>query len=486
MQLLNRQNANIPAAYPERILQFGGGNFLRGFADWMVDVLNNKTGAQLGIVVVKPTERGDYDEWRHQDGLFHVRTKGVRNGALVSETHLVKSISRIIHPYREWDTFLQSAENPELRFVISNTTETGLRVHPEDRRDDSPPGEFPAKLTLWLYRRFTHFKGDPGAGCVHIPCELLVRNGELLRDCILENAANWQLGADFETWISQHNIFCNTLVDRIIPGVPDESLEATWQELGFRDTMVTEAEPYHLWAIEAPESVRQALPFDKAGLQVVYTDDLEPFRIRKVRILNGAHTCMMPLGYLYGIETVREAVEHPLLGKYIRQLITEEILPTLGLPEDASVQFAADVLDRFRNPFLHHQLISIALNSVSKFKARLVPTLLGYVERYNTLPERVVLALAALVRFYKGDWNGVKIPLNDEALVQAFFEKIWAEFQQADPQYSALAGKVLRHAEFWGQDLSLVPGLTARLAFYLEKLHTHQPMEAVLPNSETA
>ncbi len=475
MKKLNRTTANIPPALPTRILQFGGGNFLRGFVDWMVDVYNEKTGSELGILVVKPTERGDYEEWRQQDGLFHVLTKGIRNGQLVDEAHLVKCVSSIIHPYREWEAFLKTAENPGLRYVISNTTETGIRVSSDDKKTDMPPNEFPAKLTLWLHRRFRHFNGSRESGCVVIPTELLERNGELLRDCILQNADNWGLEEDFKKWIHDANIFCNTLVDRIIPGLGENAMQEAWQQLGYQDEMITQGEPYHLWAIEAPQSVRTELPLDKVGLNIVYTDDLTPYRISKVRILNGAHTAMVPVGYLYGIETVRETVEDEVMGRFVREVNFDEIIPTLDLPGMDVQQFANDVLDRFRNPFIKHKLLSISLNSVSKFKVRVLPSLLTYREQRGVLPKHLVLSLAALIRFYKGG----EIPLNDEPWLVDFFKKAWAECDDSEAGIAVLVEKVLQWEQAWETDLSTVPGLKDSLVKHLISIEKNGMVKTV-------
>ncbi len=480
MNKLNHKAANISKLLPEKILQFGGGNFLRGFVDWMVDIYNEKTGSELGILVVKPTERGNYQEWREQDGLFHVLTKGIKNGALVNEAHLVKCVSGIVHPYREWEAFLKTAENPGLRYIISNTTETGIRVSPDDKKSDTPPHEFPAKLTLWLYRRFRHFNGSQESGCVIIPTELLERNGELLRDCILQNSDNWGLEADFKKWIQDANIFCNTLVDRIIPGIGENAMQEAWQRLGFQDKMMTQGEPYHLWAIEAPQSVRTELPLDKAGLNIVYTDDLTPYRVSKVRILNGAHTAMVPVGYLYGIETVRETLEDEVMGRFVREVIFDEIIQTLDLPGMDVQQFASDVLDRFRNPFIKHKLLSISLNSVSKFKVRVLPSLLTYREQRGVLPKHLVLSLAALIRFYKGG----EIPLNDEPWVVDFFKKAWAECDGSAESLNTLVEQVLTWEQAWETDLSTVPDLAEMITAYLLKIEQDgmpETVKSILP-----
>ncbi|MCI5080197.1 MAG: tagaturonate reductase [Saprospiraceae bacterium] len=467
MQPLTRNTANVPAALPAKILQFGGGNFLRGFVDWMIDVYNEKKQADLGVLVVKPTERGDYQQWRDQEGLFHILTKGLRNGELVNESRLVSCVSEIIHPYKDWQGFLASAKWDTLEYVISNTTESGIRFSADDRKTDAPPKEFPAKLCAWLYHRFLHFNGAESAGLVFIPTELIMDNGVQLKSTILQYADLWELGEDFKNWIEQANTFCNTLVDRIIPGVAKEALAEAHQQVGFEDSMITQGEPYHLWAIEAPAAVQAALPLDQIGLNIIYTNDLTPYRVSKVRILNGAHTSMVPVGYLYGIETVREVLEDEKMGAFVEQCIFDEIIPSLDLPEVDVDKFAKDVLDRFRNPFIRHRLISISLNSISKFKTRVLPSILAYHAKKGQLPKALVFSMAALLHFYKGEHNGQPIELKDDPTHIAFMKDAWAESDSSEDSLKALAQNILKWESAWKQDLTEVSGLHQLLANYL-------------------
>lgn len=479
MQQLNRSTIKTGPVFSERVLQFGGGNFLRAFVDWMLDVYNEKTNSDVGVLLVTPIERDNYKKWQEQDGLYHVLTRGFQQGRTVDESHLVKSISRILHLYPHWDDYLKSAEQPELRFVVSNTTEAGIRFSDKDQVTDTPPNEFPAKLTLWLHHRYQHFKGAPEAGCIMIPVELILKNGEMLQKCILQNADNWALEEGFKKWIRNDNIFCNTLVDRIVPGVGRDALEEEWEKLGFQDTMVTQGEAFHFWVIEGPQTVQEELPLDKAGLNVIFTDDLTPYRTRKVRILNGAHTSMVPVGYLYGTETVRKTVEHEVMGKFVHKAIFEEIIPTLDLPDEELQQYANDVLDRFKNPFIKHQLISIALNSVSKFETRVLPSLLNYYERKGELPVNLVFSLAALIRFYKGEYEGKPVPLNDDADAIAYLSDLWKQCDGSVESISNLADKVLRWEYAWKKDLTSVPGLKALLTEFLLKIEQKGIREAV-------
>lgn len=466
LKALNRQNANIQNQYPERIIQFGGGNFLRGFVDWIIEELNHQAGFASSVVIVKPTPQGSYDQFNLQDGLFHVRMHGLKNGKLETQRKLVTCVSRAINPYEDFDAYLALARQPEIRFIVSNTTETGLTYAQEDQFTDKPPTSFPAKLTLLLYHRFQHFHAAPDKGCIILPCELLEQNGDKLKQLILQYADLWQLEPSFKDWVESSNHFCNTLVDRIVPGFPKMGSEAVLEGLGFDDQLLVEAEQYHSWVIEAPQSLKDEFPVHKTNLNVHIVNDVEPYREVKVRILNGTHTSMMPTGYLLGLETVRQAVEHPILGTFIRDLMFTEIIPTLKTTDQDLEQFGKDVLNRFQNPFIHHLLLSIALNSISKFKVRLVPSIIAYYERNQALPKRIVFAFAALIRFYKGELNGETIPLKDDPAVVMWLQEQW----QSSKDIWGLTEKVLANTTLWEQDLTQIDGLTDLLSIYLAQI----------------
>lgn len=357
----------------ETILQFGEGGFLRGFVDWMIHRLQQQGLYDGSIVVVQPIASGMVAELQKQDGRYTVILRGIHQGQRVEERTVVSSISRTINPFTDHDEWLRCAANPDLRFIVSNTTESGITCSPDDRFDDAPPVSFPAKLTRFLHARFKRF-GGAGHGLVLLPCELIESNGMKLKACVIETASKWCLEEGFIRWVDEENIFCNTLVDRIVTGFPHGEVPSLWEELGYEDMLLDTGEWFHNWVIEGPDWIGREIPFTAAGLDVVFTRDYLPYRNRKVLILNGAHSALVCRAQPMGIGTVRECIEHPEVGRWLERLLFEEIVPALeGCVEDPA-GFAREVLDRFRNPAINHQLSSIALNHDDKVKVRLVPT----------------------------------------------------------------------------------------------------------------
>ncbi|MFZ5968562.1 MAG: tagaturonate reductase [Bacillota bacterium] len=456
---LNKNSYSAYQQYPEKVLQFGEGNFLRAFVDSMIDKMNKETDFHGSVVVVQPLSNGLVHKLNEQDGLYTLYLNGIKNGDPVSEHSVINCISRGINPYEAFDTYLAAAENPSLRFVISNTTEAGIAFDENDSLEDTPQQSFPGKLTAFLYRRFKAFKGDKNKGLIFIPCELIDKNGEKLKSIISQYALLWNLGGDFLSWLHEANTFCNSLVDRIVPGYPKDKIEGIKNELGYEDEMVVEGEQFHLWVIEGPQWICEEFPAEQAGLNVLFVDDLTPYRTRKVRILNGAHTSMVPVSYLYGIETVRETVEHDVLGKFVKDTVFDEIIPTLDLPKDELESFASDVLDRFKNPFIKHYLISIALNSNSKFETRVLPSILEYQRRMGTLPKRLVFSLAAMIAFYKGARKGEKITLQDDQDVLELYGKLWNGCDGTEAYYADMVKKLLGFEKLWKMDLNRIEGL---------------------------
>ena len=409
---------------PERIIQFGEGGFLRGFVDWMVQKLNDNGTYNGNIVVVQPIKDGLCDLLTSQNcGYTHI-IRGVEG---VDKT-IVNSISRCVKPYDDFAAYLALAENPDFRFVVSNTTEAGIVFSSEDKITDAPPKSFPAKVTLLLKRRFE--LGLPGF--VFLPCELIDRNGDNLKRCVIEYARLWSLGDEFIAWVEKENVFTNTLVDRINTGYPkDEELD-----LGYEDKMVNTSEYFHLWVIETEYDIEAELPFAKAGLNVIVTEDkLEMYRTRKVRILNGAHTSLTPYALLSGLDTVKSCVDNDIMREHIRKCVFEEIIPTLDLPRDELIEYANGVLERFANPYIKHYLSAISLNSVSKFKVRVLPSILEYIKRYGKMPETLLFAFAKLIEFYKTD-----MPKDDADVIEFMRTHTTAE--------------ILANAEYWGEDLT--------------------------------
>jgi len=473
MITLNR-NTVIAKKYTERILQFGEGNFLRAFADWIIHKMNDIANFDAGVVVVQPIEQGLVNLLNEQDGLYTLYLNGIKNGKTISEHQVIDCIQRGINPYEDFETYLANAINPNLRFIISNTTEAGIAYNAIDKLKDTPQKSFPGKLTALLHKRFTHFGGSTDKGLIVIPCELIDRNGDNLKKIILQYAKDWNLGEEFVQWVNDDNIFCNTLVDRIVPGYPKDKIEAITKELEYKDNLVVEGEQFHLWVIEGPNSVKEEFPAKKCGLNVIFTDDMEPYRTRKVRILNGAHTTMVPIGYLYGIDKVRESLEDPVVGSYLKRTIFDEICPTLDLPEEEIKQFSNDVLDRFRNPYLEHALMSISLNSISKYKTRVLPSVIEYINRKNALPKRLLFSLAALIAFYKGERNKESIILNDNKEVLDFFKQQWST-----NNYSSIVRNVLSNKGFWGEDLSRIEGMQEFVSSNLENIMVNGMQESI-------
>jgi tagaturonate reductase len=480
---LNKENYQDYQQYPEKILQFGEGNFLRAFVDWMIQEMNEKADFNGGVLVVQPLENGLINKLNEQDGLYTLYLNGFKDGKVVSDHSVINCLTRGINTYTDYAEYLKAAEAPELRFIISNTTEAGIAVTEKDQLQDRPQTSFPGKLTAFLYHRYKSFQGDKNKGFIFIPCELIDKNGEKLQETILQYASLWNLEASFVNWVNEANTFCNSLVDRIVPGYPKERIAEIREQLGYQDDLVVEGEQFHLWVIEGPNWIKNEFPADKANLNVLFVEDLTPYRTRKVRILNGAHTSMVPVAYLYGLNTVKEAIEHDIVGQFVQQAIFEEIIPTLALPQEELEEFARAVIDRFRNPFIKHYLMSIALNSMAKFETRVLPSILEYVEQKGVLPQKLIFSLAALMKFYQGERNGENINLADNDQVLELYQNLWEAHDGSEESLRQIVTKVLANEQIWKIDLNQVQGLTEQVAFYLaniEKKGLDQALAEVL------
>lgn len=469
MQQLKR---SAPFALPIKILQFGQGNFMRGFFDWQIDLLNERTGLDAGVVVVRPrgarpgTESAPLLDT--QDGLFTVLVRGLNEaGEPVKAYRTVECVQREIDPGTAYADYLALAANPDLRFVVSNTTEAGIAVNETDRFDDAPPSTFPAKLTQLLFKRWQAFEGRKDKGLVLLPCELIDKNGPALKAAVLHFAELWSLEAGFAQWIEDACTFCSTLVDRIVTGYPSGDAETIKAELGYDDPFLVAAEYYYLFVIQGPSWVGEELKLDGAQLNVKLVDDITPYKKRKVGILNGGHTTLVPVALLAGLEAVGPAVDDSGVGPFLRAAIADEIIPALEMDRKELEAFADDVLLRFRNPSIHHRLASIALNSWSKFAARVMPQLVRYAElNAGRLPRRLVLALAATMVLYRGD----VIELSDDAANLDWFRQSWPKVDSGEWSLAQLASGWLATARLWGRDLNEVPGLTYAVTVALEQI----------------
>jgi tagaturonate reductase len=459
MEQLNRMLVDTGKKQTERIIQIGTGVFLRGFALWMIDRMNRQTGFDAGVVVCQSTPGRTAKIFNAQDGLFTVRLTGIKDGEPETSHDLISCVTRALSIPDDFKTFLALADNPNMHFVISNTTESGICFDEMDKFET--PITYPGRLTRLLHRRFM---AHPEAGFIVIPCELIEDNGNELKKAVLNYAGLWKLDENFRTWLDKKCIFCGTLVDRIVAGFPREKAESVFAELGYRDELLAEGETFHLWVIEAPAQVQKEFPADKAGLNVIFTDAIRPYRERKVRILNGTHTAMMPVAYLSGIDTVREALDNAPINRFIRETVFNEIVPAVKAP--GAKEFADDVMNRFMNPYIVHRFASIMLNSFPKWRARLLPTLIDYKLLTGSLPERVMFSFAALIVLYRGKRGDGQIPLNDSPAVIETMKDLW----QGSLTPDEIAGRVLSKTDFWGMDLNAIAGFTESVSYYMESI----------------
>lgn len=407
----------------EKIIQFGEGGFLRGFVDWMVQIANEKTDFSGSVVVVQPIQNGMCDMLEKQNCEYTHICRGLEG----VDIKKINAISRCVKPYDDFDSYMNLAENPDFRFIVSNTTEAGITFEGTESINDCPAKSFPAKLTQLLKKRFDLKL----SGFIFLPCELIDKNGENLKKCILKYADLWELGNEFKNWIEKDNIFCNTLVDRINTGYPkDEKID-----LDYTDNMLNTSEYFHLWVIEGYNDLFNELPLDKCELNVIVTENLEMYRTRKVRILNGAHTSLVPYAMLCGFDTVKSCIDDKEMNDHIKKCVYDEIIPTLDLPKEELIEYADNVLKRFSNPYIKHYLSSIALNSVSKFKVRVLPSIKEYIKRFNKMPENLIFSFAKLIEFYKTDMS------NDDKEIMEFMK-------------TASVKDILSNEKLWDEDLS--------------------------------
>jgi len=467
-QKLNRELSGSQEKLPIKIVQFGGGNFMRGFTDYVIDRLNKEADFNAGIVNVQPTAGGSVHKLEEQDNLYTLFSRGIKKGEIIDEKRMISAIQKSINPYTDYNEFLALAKEEDLEFIFSNTTETGIAYDDTENNYTGPHKNFPAKLTVLLYERFKNFEGAQNKGLRIIPCELIEDNAFALKAIILKYAALWNLGEDFIQWIKTANQFHNTLVDRIVPGYPKDDSAQYEDQLEYEDQMMVVSEVFLLWVIQDAGNLKERIPFHKINEQILVVDDIQPYRLRKVRILNGGHTLMLAPAILSGKETVKESIDDQFIGNFLKETIFNEVNQTLGLDEEELKDFAEEVFDRFRNPFIKHYQASIALYFVSKFKVRILPSLLTYVELNGKLPLNLTFSLACLIRFYQGSLGDKSLPLNDEETIVARFKEIWKH-----EDYGKVAELALAETSFWDTDLTQVPGLTAAVSNALSEIDQH-------------
>ncbi len=448
---------------PERVLQFGEGNFLRAFVDYWFDLLNERVGFNGKVVLCQPIGSGMADMINEQEGLYTLFLRGFEDGKKVNDKRVISSVSRCLNPYENYQAVLDCAKNPDLRYITCNTTEAGIVYDPSCNFEDVPASSYPGKLTQFLYERFKNFGTEKGKGFVILSCELIDDNGKELEKCVLSYIDQWDLGDEFKTWVKEENIFCSTLVDRIVTGYPRNEAKQICEELGYEDNLIDTGEVFGFWVIEGPDSLKEELPFEKAGLPVIICKDHKPYKQRKVRILNGAHTSFVLGAYLAGQDIVRDCMNDDVISGFMNKTIYDEIIPTLTLPEEELKEFAAAVKERFNNPFVDHALLAISLNSTSKWKARVMPSLKGYVDKFGKIPTCISASLAFYIQFYTGkrlEENALigvrkdnEYEIKDDRYVLEFFDA------HKDDSAADIAKAVLSNTDFWGEDLTQITGL---------------------------
>ena len=476
MELIGKKMFAKPER-PIKIMQFGEGNFLRAFIEWIIQNLNDKGAINSSVAVVQPMPFGRIKELSEQDGLYTLRLEGIDKGKTVKSSQVIDVIGDCINPFTDYEHFLSYAKSQDLQVIISNTTEAGIAVDPTDTDFSQCPKSYPGKLLALLKARYDYFDGDMTKGLAIVPCELIDNNGDELYRCLTELAEINHMDKKFIEWMQTANHFTSTLVDRIVPGYPRNEIEQIQKETGYIDNNVVKGEIFHLWVLRKEPVVQKYLPADSTGLNAIFADDIKPYKQRKVKILNGSHTAMVPVAYLCGIDTVGEAVNDPVIGKYVHDFIFDEVNPTIDLPQNEMIDFANSVIERYKNPFIRHELMSIALNSTTKFRTRLLPTLEDYIRIKGALPKHLLFSFAAIVEFHKGVRGEEKIALKDDPHYLEYWAKLWAEF---DGDYTKLAKAALSWTEAWEVDMNtLHPDITATVAEYLEDMDKNGMKSAV-------
>lgn len=485
MEFINKTVKKVYGNYPERILQFGEGNFLRAFVDWMIDKANRDGIYEGSIVLCQPIDQGMADMINAQEGVYSLAMRGIENGEPLERIEQITSVSRCLNPYKDYEALMALARSADLEVIVSNTTEAGIAYKAGDKLTDTPPSSFPAKITAFLYERYKAFGGDQEKGLLFLPVELIDNNGDELKRIVLQYAAEWELEEAFIHWVCTANEFTNTLVDRIVTGYPRDQIDYFEAKLGWKDNIIVTSELFHLWVIQGDETWAEKLPIHKTDANVIWTRDVTPYKKRKVRILNGGHTSTVLAAYLAGHSFVLDFMKDEVFRSFLQKVIYEEVIPTLvDLPREELEAFAEAVSDRFSNPYIKHKLLDISLNSCSKFNARCLPSLLGYVEAKGQVPDCLSFSLAAFLKFYQGEMreegyfgirdDGTEYQIKDDKEVLEFFHNIWSSNDT-----SMVARQALSHTSFWsGRDLTKVEGLEEKVAGYLADME-HKDIRSI-------
>jgi len=452
---------------PVKVIQFGEGNFLRAFVDWMIHKMNEKDIFNGQVALVQPIENGLISLLEKQNYAYTHYLKGIKDGIASEEHYINHSIATTVNPYKDFKKYLSLAAIDTASIIVSNTTEAGIVFDATDRFDKDAHVTFPGKLTHLLYQRFKLTKGDMNKGYLLLPCELIDNNADKLKTAVLNYISLWKLPNAFKDWVLKANTFCNTLVDRIVPGYPKATIEHIWKSLGYEDKLVVESEYFHLWVIEGSQKIHDIFPAASIGCNVLLVDDVTPYKTRKVRILNGAHTTMVPIAYLYGLKTVGESIENPTINPFILKALFEEIIPTLTLSKEELEIYAKEVVERFKNPYIKHNLLSISLNSMSKYKTRVLPSVTAYIDRHHHFPKRLCGALAAYIVFYRGNYQGNPIPLHDTPDILELFKSLWQTYDGTIESVHAIVYSILAYEPNWKGNLNHIPGLTDLITEYV-------------------
>ena len=469
--MINQKHKKVFGDLPVKVLQIGEGNFLRAFADVIIEQMNLKGIFGGSVVMCQPNGNDFADVLNGQDCVYTVLTRGKENGRIVENPTIITSVRECINPKRNYKNLLSYACGENLQVIISNTTEAGIYYNPDDKITDEPPQSYPAKLTALLYERYKHFSGDKKKGVLILPVELIDKNGDRLKEIVLRHACEWSLPENFKEWLTDSCCFANTLVDRIVTGYPRDEADELCEKFGYNDNCIDTCEPFLFWAIEFPDEWKNVFPADKSGFNVIFSQDITPYKTRKVRILNGAHTVSVLAAFHCGYDIVLQMMNDEVLREYIKRAMFSEIIPTINLPENELAEFAESVLERFDNPFIRHRLLDISLNSVTKYKARCLDTLLDYYKINGSLPPILTFGLAALINFYDGEFeNGKFFGIRGNEKYEIRDSEDVLKFMHKAHNESDAVKAILSNADFWGKDLNEIDGIEALVCEYLRDI----------------